>query len=171
MEIAHLLHNFEAKTVVLPRFFTEFQSQSCGISTFFTFSTLFEAKTVICLHFLHTCEATNWYYHTFCTVWNLKLWYDHMFCIVFEPKLWYYHQFFIVWKSNLWCFCILCVVLEAKLWNYHMFWHVSSIFHRVEQQFYHEYVVFPSVLTHFWSQFTDPPFGKLDICCGKLAFG
>ena len=58
VEILHLLHNFEAKTVVLPRFL-EFQSQSCGISTFLTFSTQFEAKTVICLHVLHTCEATS----------------------------------------------------------------------------------------------------------------
>ena len=62
----------------------------------FSFSTQFEDKTVICLHFLHTCEATSWYYHTICTVWNLKLWYDHMFWIVFEPKVWYYQQFFIV---------------------------------------------------------------------------
>ena len=123
----------------------------------FTFSTPFEAKTVICLHFLHTCEATNWYYHTFCTVWNLKLWYDHMFCIVFEPKLWYYHQFFIVWKSNLWCFCILCVVLEAKLWNYHMFWHYSSIFHKVDHHFIMNMLFFLQFLHIFDPNYRPPP--------------
>ena len=135
-----------------------------------SFPTQFEAKTVIGLHFLHTCAATSWYYHTFCTVWNLKLRYDHMFCIVFEPKLWYYHQYFIVWKSKLWCFCIFCVVLEAKLWNYHMFWHFSSILHRVDHHFIMNMLFFLQSL-HILTPIYRPPFGKLEICCGKLAFG
>ena len=59
VEIPHLLHNFEAKTVVLPRFLQSFKAKVVVSPPFFPFSTQFEDKTVICLHFLYTCEATN----------------------------------------------------------------------------------------------------------------
>ena len=57
-EIPHLLHNFEAKLSYHHAVYRVSKPKLWYLHNF-SFSTQFEDKTVICLHFLHTCEATQ----------------------------------------------------------------------------------------------------------------